>query len=271
MFGQLDELFYLAKQRIDYYESILKEVETNPKKILSEIYIENTPDSLLSFLVNDLGESYLVEFQTYLYRLLIPYLKSTINIDGVEFFFSTQFYPSPLTILFNDVPLAEINIYEKILMLRENEKVRDINVKIKDLEYQRKLVQIELDELELSRVNPLTIGGSNPLKLANIAIRKKSFIKDIECKICEVGDKLSQIQRDLNSLNLSLENTKQDFIEAEYFQERLQRKFQNYFNYQIDFEVDKVDVVDIIQEPIDEQIETNDTDFKYGELSTLIN
>lgn len=240
MFGELDELFELSKQRIDYYKNTIEKIEDNPELILTDMYIENTHQNLLSFLINDIDENSLIEFQSYLYRILIPYLKSKLNIDGLDFHFTPHVFPTPLNVIYNEGTIAEINIYEKIILMKESEMLIRVNDYMKDLIQYKEKLEKELSELQLNKIEPLSLGGGNPLKIVNIVLRKDKIKNDLDKSISEINNKLSEIQKELISLNISIENIKQEYVEAEYYQEKLERRFKNIYNYQIKFEKDYI-------------------------------
>lgn len=233
MIEAISNIFEVAKQRMDYYESIITKVEKEPELILTDLYIEETPDNLLSFLVNNIDETALINFQGYLYRLIIPYLKSKFNIDGLDFEFLPEVYPSPLTITQNGVAIGDLYIYQKAFVVKTDESSNKILKQIEELNDRMKEINLKGQELEMAKINPLALGGSNPIKLVDIALRKKNYMKNIDKDITSLSDELFELQKEARSLEIALEKAHQEFIEAEYIQERIVRKFKTNYEYKI--------------------------------------
>jgi len=233
MIEAISNIFEVAKQRMDYYESIIAKVEKEPELILTDLYIEETPDNLLAFLVNNIEETSLINFQGYLYRIIIPYLKSKFNIDGLDFEFMPEVYPSPLTITQNGLSIGDLYIYQRAFVIRTDEKSAKVIKQIDDLNDKMKEINLKGEELEMAKINPLALGGSNPIKLVDIALRKKNYMKNINKDINSLGEEIFELQKEMTALQIALEKAHQDFIEAEYIQERIIRKFKNNYQYKI--------------------------------------
>lgn len=233
MIEAISNIFEVAKQRMDYYDSVIRRIEKEPELILNDLYVEGTPDNLLAFLVNNIDETSLINFQGYIYRVLIPYLKSKFNIDGLDFEFLPEVYPSPLTITQNGIAIGDIYIYQKVFVIRTDEKSTELIKKIDELNDQVKEINLKGQELEMAKINPLALGGSNPIKLVDIALRKKNYMKNISKDITSLADELFELQKEVSSLEIALEKAHQDFLEAEYIQERIIRKFKDNFQYSI--------------------------------------
>lgn len=254
MIEVISNIFEVARERMIYYERVLKEIEKNPELIMTNLYIEETSDSLLAFLVSNIDETSLLDFQGYLYRLLIPYLKSKFNIDGLDFEFQTEVYPSPLTIMQDDVVISDLYIYQKLFVVRTDENSKKILKQIEEVKNKIKELNLKGEELEMAKINPLALGGSNPIKLVDIALRKKNYMKNINKDINYLSQDLFNLQKEVSSLEIALEKAHQDFLQAEYIQERLIRKFQNNYAYKIIYP-DSEENVNTIEEVETDRIE----------------
>ncbi|HCL4480119.1 TPA: hypothetical protein N2D99_002187 [Clostridium botulinum] len=233
MIEDIKNIFQKGRNKLEIYEKVLNNIENNPELIMKELYFEGKDDNLLTHIIYVEDNSKLVEFQRYIFSILIPYLKDFLSIDDIVLWYSDIDYPSNIVIKYKDMDIATINIYNKVFMKLENEQENTILSKINTIKEKIKELEIKNSELEVAKASPLILGGANPIKLADIALRKKKYLNKVNRDIISTSEEAFKLQSELQSLEIQLQGAKDSYVEVEYILERIERKLKNKFNYNI--------------------------------------
>lgn len=231
MIEEIKSIFEKGRSKLNRYEEVVNKISKNPELIMTDLYYEGTDDNLLTHIVYVEDSNKLIEFQQYVFSLLIPYLTDFISIDEISLLYDSSEYPANIIVKYKGSDIATINIYNKVFTKLSNEKADNIISEIDITNEQLREIELRNSELEMAKINPLSLGGANPLKLIDIALRRKKYINKINEDIISVGEEAFNIQTKLQSLEIQLQGAKDSYIEIEYITERIERKLKNKFNY----------------------------------------
>ena len=231
LLDELNELLDGSIIQIKEYKNLLSKIEETPFCIMTELF--NGDEILLPYLLLPYGDEALLSFQAMLYQYLIPELEKFIALEKVELTYDESVYPSPIMIFVDGVEMGYISIQERTLYCTENRQETIIQVKINEQYSKLSQLKTKQEEIDMYKQNPLAIGGGNPLKLASIALRKKKYVKQLEQDTLNVDSEVFEIRKQIQSLENQLQAIQDEFIQHEYFLERIMRKIKNKFNYKV--------------------------------------
>ena len=177
-----------SEEKIKRYRGVLEAFERDPMILATEIFTGD--DFLLPLVVQQYGEELLLEMQTYFYTRFLPVFQDYLGADGVVLSYDETVFPSPIRMDYREEPLALVNIVTKEFKTLETERIVQLKEEVRRLEELIEQTENELERWDSALKNPLVLGGANPLKLMDIAIRKETYRARIRSQIAILQDDL---------------------------------------------------------------------------------
>ena len=227
MIEKLNKTFTVAHNTLNHYENIISNIENNPKLILSGLYIEGTHDNLLSFILSCIDDEFAVDFQKYIYDLLIPYLKKELYMDNIEFKYNQEEYPALLNIYSNQIHLADLSIYEKSISIVKDKNNMKLEKNIEQLELEIKELYIKLEECRNKKEHPFMYIADKPIELICAIGNTKKHLKGINNEFNECYQLINDKEAELRKTKIILEQNKDEFIKYKLLQKELANKIKN--------------------------------------------
>lgn len=221
-------IFAKAKDRIDVYSEMLSNIEKNPEIIMTSLY-ENGFHSFITYVLNSSTETMnsefdFIEFQDYLYSILLPFLKR--DLDEYQFKYDGSVYPSFISVLFDNVEMGHINIYDKKFIENTHEELEKERNILRAIESSHLEIISQMIKYEEYKENLMLMSEDNVLKMIDIKMRKKKYERDVINKHSEKFDESMAIGRELSNQKSKIAYMEDELKPFEYKQEHL-RKFLN--------------------------------------------
>lgn len=223
-----------AIDKINFYISLFMTLEENPERILTEVYTDN-PDNFLTRIIESSKEltDELIEvhdLQDDLYRILIPYLQEII--DGKEFIYDKNSYPSPIHIFDNNREIGRLNIFEHTYTVIPHEDYQQEELKLAKLEEENKQNVSDIEKFEGYQTDLLSYGDT-AFKKMKIMLRRKHYKNKIKSKYKSLLELSLDLEQALISQRLLLERVQQGLKPYEDMQYEIANIFGNKYGYQI--------------------------------------
>ena len=187
-------------ERYQLINNYLKEAINDPTILLKEDIFTNEID--LEFTMQNIlllfGEEGLDEFQSSFTNKVINVIKDKIPYSEVQLNINideNNYYYIVLSTVIGDrvYPLLYLNHYLKYIYIAENEEVNKLLNEIKLIEDEIRNLESYLEQLELSKDNPLHLAGDNSLKMMDmLRLEKRNMQKKYLREIFKTMDSINQ-------------------------------------------------------------------------------
>lgn len=227
-------------ERYQLINNYLKEAINDPTILLKEDIFMNEID--LEFIMQNIlllfGEEGLDEFQSNYTNKIITVLKDKIPYNEVQLNINideNNYYYIALSTVIGDrvYPLLYINHYLKYIYIAENEEVNKLLNKIKLIEDEIKNLENYLEQLELSRDNPLHLAGDNSLKMMDMLIRKKKYAEEVSKETFKTMDAINQYNNEISQNNAILSEMDIDRTRCSILVDKYIERLTKYFGYKL--------------------------------------
>lgn len=245
-------------ERYQLINNYLKESVNDPTVLLKENIFTNEVD--LAFTMQNIlllfGEEGLEEFQSSFSNKVIKVIKDKIPYNEVHFNVNIDengyYYIVLSTVIGERVyPLIYLNHYLKYIYIAENEEVTKILNEIKLIEDEIRNLENYLEQLELSKDNPIHLAGDNSIKMMDMLIRKKKYKEDISQETFKTIDTINQYNNEIAKYKASLSEMDIDITRCSILSDKYIDRLSKYFGY-------KLIKTDIVEEEINVEYKSYD-------------
>ena len=245
-------------ERYQLINNYLKESVNDPTVLLKENIFTNEVD--LAFTMQNIlllfGEEGLEEFQSSFSNKVINVIKDKIPYNEVHFNVNIDengyYYIVLSTVIGERVyPLIYLNHYLKYIYIAENEEVTKILNEIKLIEDEIRNLENYLEQLELSKDNPIHLAGDNSIKMMDMLIRKKKYKEDISQETFKTIDTINQYNNEIAKYKASLSEMDIDITRCSILSDKYIDRLSKYFGY-------KLIKTDIVEEEINVEYKSYD-------------
>jgi len=207
-----------SMQELKRINEILNRIKDNPEMILKDIYKDNS----LTNTIKTFGKKYtLHDFQKYLYNLLIPFFKKSLD-NECSFTYNTSTYPALIKITYQKYDLAFVDIQNQVLTLCYPLDI-DIHKKNLDsftetLEKKKKL----LIKFKEAGMNPFKLCENNIIKFFNIVLnynkiknKRQNILNQLNKEIKLYEEKINELKNKIKEEEMieeMIENCTQELI-----------------------------------------------------------
>lgn len=245
-------------ERYQLINNYLKESVNDPTVLLKENIFTNEVD--LAFTMQNIlllfGEEGLEEFQSSFSNKVIKVIKDKIPYNEVHFNVNideNNYYYIVLSTVIGErvYPLIYLNHYLKYIYIAENEEVTKILNEIKLIEDEIRNLENYLEQLELSKDNPIHLAGDNSIKMMDMLIRKKKYKEDISQETFKTIDTINQYNNEIAKYKASLSEMDIDITRCSILSDKYIDRLSKYFGY-------KLIKTDIVEEEINVEYKSYD-------------
>lgn len=231
MIKKLNETFAIAHSTLNHYEAVITNIENRPELILNNLYIEGTHDNLLSFILTCVDDEFAINFQKYIYDILIPYLKRTLCMDNIDIKYNYEQYPAMLEIYSDQIHLVDLSIYEKTISVVKDKNNIKLEKNIEKLELEIKELYEMLEVHRNKKEHPFMCIADKPIELLYAIGNTKKHLKKLNNEFNECFQLINKKEAELIKLKIMLEQNKDEFIKYKLLQNELVNKIIKTYNY----------------------------------------
>lgn len=233
--------FEYATDTID----VLIQLLTNTKQKLEEKdvladHLYQTFDilQLIYTSIQDLhGNETLTRFQEEYTRMVIDKIREKVKDDNVLLSTMVEdgYYLIKMSVFLHGqtTDVCIINPFFKSISFIPSATTREMEEKIQELSNYHEEVENRIQELYLSKKNPLYYAKDDNLLLAKMTVQKKKYEKIIEEEIRENEETLLQLKNEIGSYKAELTNEKNLEIEKNYYRDEFLKKLKKEFGFRI--------------------------------------
>ncbi|MDF2880073.1 MAG: hypothetical protein K0R54_630 [Clostridiaceae bacterium] len=212
------------------FDKILDSSIKNPSKILSNFCNEEVQNYILNYIEKYKNISLIYEFQERLYNILLPFLQNSFK--DIVFNYDKTKYPALIKIIYNDLPIGHIDIFEKSFTQYSYLELDEVKEELQNVECKKIQINEKMTILEKYSENILSLGDKF-LKKFVILFRQKSYKKKIMKEYMELVNKSLELDKTTVNLSLRIEKMENFIKPLELKQEYISNWFSSKHNYEI--------------------------------------
>lgn len=232
MNGLITEILKESQIQITQFQKQMDRFETEPMILLTDIYKNN--DVFLPFLIERYGTDVLLNVQEYWYKHFLPVLKNHIGVHELSFSYDKESYPAPINFHYKEEIIGVFNLITKEYYENESQEVIEYRERLNDLNEETERLNIELNEKLLLSENPLMLAGANVLKIVDISLRQKKYVKKINKELFSLNDEILELDKERVEVQVYLDNLEKNNIEKEYIKGKIAQRINSLSGFKIE-------------------------------------